>query len=43
VRLPPIPISQTFTVLNEAELMCKLADREPRVGAPVAEEPVPVL
>jgi 3-hydroxyacyl-[acyl-carrier-protein] dehydratase len=29
-------------VVAEAELMCKLTDREPRVGEPVAEEPVPV-
>jgi beta-hydroxyacyl-ACP dehydratase FabZ len=29
-------------IVAEAELMCKLADREPRVGSPVAEEPVPV-
>jgi 3-hydroxyacyl-[acyl-carrier-protein] dehydratase len=28
-------------VVAEAELMCKLADREPRVGTPGAEEPVP--
>ncbi len=30
-------------VVAEAELMCKLADRVPRVGAPLVEEPVPVL
>ena len=30
-------------VVAEAELMCKLADRDPRVGAPLAEEPVPAL
>jgi 3-hydroxyacyl-[acyl-carrier-protein] dehydratase len=29
-------------VVAEAELMCKLEDRGPRVGSPVAEEPVPV-
>ena len=29
-------------VVAEAELMCKLQDREPRVGSPVADEPVPV-
>jgi 3-hydroxyacyl-[acyl-carrier-protein] dehydratase len=29
-------------VVAEAELMCVLQDREPRVGSPVAEEPVPV-
>jgi len=29
-------------VVAEAELMCVLQDREPRVGAPMAEEPVPV-
>src|ERR1700734_846565 len=30
-------------VVAEAELMCKFEDRGPRVGEPVAEEPVPVL
>src|ERR1700734_4174693 len=30
-------------VVAEAELMCVLQDGEPRVGEPVAEEPVPVL
>jgi beta-hydroxyacyl-ACP dehydratase FabZ len=30
-------------VVAEAELMCVLQDREPRVGESVAEEPVPVL
>ena len=29
-------------VVAEAELMCVLQDREPRVGTPVVEEPVPV-
>ena len=29
-------------VVAEAELMCKLADRVPLVGAPLPEEPVPV-
>jgi 3-hydroxyacyl-[acyl-carrier-protein] dehydratase len=29
-------------VVAEAELMCKLEDRAPRVGASMAEEPVPV-
>jgi len=29
-------------VVAEAELMCKLEDRVPRVGEPIAEEPVPV-
>jgi 3-hydroxyacyl-[acyl-carrier-protein] dehydratase len=29
-------------VVAEAELMCKLEDRAPRVGAPMSEEPVPV-
>ena len=29
-------------VVAEAELMCVLQDREPRVAAPMAEEPVPV-
>jgi len=28
-------------VVAEAELMCKLADREPQLGAPVVEQPVP--
>ncbi|MGA2215001.1 MAG: 3-hydroxyacyl-ACP dehydratase FabZ [Bryobacteraceae bacterium] len=28
-------------VVAEAELMCKLADREPPLGAPVVERPVP--
>jgi len=30
------------TVVAEAELMCVLQDREPRVGAPAVEEPLPV-
>jgi beta-hydroxyacyl-ACP dehydratase FabZ len=29
-------------VVAEAELMCVLQDREPRVGEPMTEEPVPV-
>jgi len=29
-------------VVAEAELMCVLQERAPRVGEPVAQEPVPV-